>query len=86
MELRPGSSGRTGLILDAYFSATKIAWILDHVPAPDAGLRLENQPSAPWIHGWCGNFTGGQNNITDATNASRTLLFNLHTGSGTGNC
>jgi glycerol kinase len=69
---------RTGLLLDPYFSATKIAWILDNVP--DAGVRAERGELA------CGTIdsfllwrlTGGAVHATDATNASRTSLFDIH--------
>jgi glycerol kinase len=68
---------RTGLLLDPYFSATKIAWILDHVPG--ARARAERGELA------CGTidcfllwrFTGGAVHATDATNASRTSLFDI---------
>ncbi len=69
---------KTGLALDAYFSAAKIAWILDHVP--DARRRAEAGELA------FGNIdafliwrlTGGRQHLTDATCASRTLLFDIH--------
>jgi len=68
---------KTGLLLDPYFSATKIAWILDHVP--EARARAERGELAfgtvDTFLLW--RFTKGQAHITDATNASRTLLFNL---------
>src|SRR5206468_3491951 len=68
----------TGLLLDPYFSATKIAWILDHVPG--ARARAERGELA------CGTIdcfllwrlTGGAVHATDATNASRTSLFDIH--------
>lgn len=71
---------RTGLLLDAYFSATKVAWILDNVPG--ARERAESGKLAfgtvdSWLT-W--KLTDGQVHITDASNASRTLLFNIHTG------
>jgi glycerol kinase len=71
---------RTGLILDPYFSGTKIGWILDHVPG--ARARAERGELAfgtvdSWIL-W--KLTGGKVHATDATNAARTLLFNIHTG------
>ena len=70
---------RTGLLLDAYFSATKVAWILDNVP--DARQRAERGELAfgtvDCFLVW--HLTGGQVHATDATNASRTLLFNIHT-------
>jgi glycerol kinase len=69
---------RTGLLLDPYFSATKIAWILDHVPG--ARVRAERGELA---FGTIDSFllfrlTGGAVHATDVTNASRTLLWNLH--------
>jgi glycerol kinase len=71
---------RTGLVIDAYFSATKIAWILDNVPQArkraDAG-KLAFGTIDSWLI-W--KLTSGRQHVTDATNASRTLLFNLHTG------
>lgn len=71
---------RTGLRLDPYFSATKLAWLLDHVPgarrAAEDG-RLACGTVDTWLV-W--NLTGGRVHATDASNASRTLLFNLHTG------
>lgn len=71
---------RTGLLLDPYFSGTKIAWILDH--APGARARAERGELAfgtvdCWLL-W--KLTGGKVHATDATNASRTLLFDIHTG------
>jgi glycerol kinase len=72
---------RTGLLIDAYFSASKICWILDHVPharqLADAG-RLAFGTVDTWLL-W--KLTGGRLHITDATNASRSMLFNLHSGS-----
>ena len=70
---------RTGLVLDAYFSATKLAWLLDHVP--DARARAEAGELAfgtvdTWLL-W--HLTGGLH-LTDASNAARTMLYNLHTG------
>lgn len=72
---------KTGLRLDAYFSASKIAWILEHVP----GSR-ERASSGELAFGTVDSFllwrlTGGRVHGTDATNASRTLLFNIHTQS-----
>ena len=70
---------KTGLVLDAYFSATKLAWLLDNVPG--ARARAEKGELAfgtmdSWLI-W--NLTGGKVHVTDASNASRTLLFNIHT-------
>ncbi len=71
-------SGRTGLRLDAYFSATKIGWILDHVPGArsraEQGELAFGTVDAYLI--W--KLTGGKIHATDATNASRTMLFNIH--------
>jgi glycerol kinase len=69
---------RTGLVLDPYFSATKIAWILDHVPG--ARRRAEaGQLAFGTIDSWLiWKLTNGTRHLTDVTNASRTLLFNIH--------
>ncbi len=69
---------KTGLIIDAYFSATKIAWILDHVK--DARKMAEDGRLAfGTIDSWLvWNLTGGKVHATDVTNASRTMLFNIH--------
>ena len=75
----PLISERTGLVVDAYFSGSKVAWILDHVPGAradaDAG-RLAFGTIDSWLI-W--NLTGGTVHATDVTNASRTMLFNIHT-------
>jgi glycerol kinase len=76
----PAFQKKTGLVLDAYFSGTKIAWILDHVPgarqrAAAGDLAFGTVDS--WLV-W--KLTGGKHHLTDVSNASRTLLFNLHTG------
>jgi glycerol kinase len=70
---------KTGLIIDAYFSATKIAWILDNVP--NARSRAENgELLFGTIDSWLiYNLTGGKVHATDVTNASRTMIFNIHT-------
>ncbi len=73
-------SARTGLLLDPYFSATKIAWILDHV----GGARAEAE-RGELAFGTVDSYliwrlTGGAVHATDATNASRTLLYDIHTG------
>jgi glycerol kinase len=71
---------RTGLVLDAYFSATKIAWLLKHVPGARARAR-RGELAFGTVDTWLvWNLTGGRVHITDATNASRTLLYNLRTG------
>lgn len=70
---------RTGLVLDPYFSATKISWILDHVP--DARRRAEaGQLAFGTIDSWLvWKLTEGTCHLIDVTNASRTMLFNIHT-------
>jgi glycerol kinase len=73
-------SARTGLLLDPYFSGTKLAWLLDHVPGTRA--RAERGDLAfGTVDSWLAwNLSGGREHITDATNASRTLLCNLESG------
>lgn len=70
---------KTGLIIDAYFSASKIKWILDHVE----GARAMAEKGAlcfGTIDSWLvWKLTNGEKHITDATNASRTMLYNIHT-------
>jgi glycerol kinase len=70
---------KTGLLIDPYFSATKLRWLLDNIP--DAKKLLQEQRLA---FGTVDSFllwklTNGKQHATDATNASRTLLFNIHT-------
>ncbi|MGN0799808.1 MAG: FGGY family carbohydrate kinase, partial [Christensenellales bacterium] len=70
---------RTGLLLDAYFSGTKLRWILENVPGAraraEAGELLFGTIDT-WLI-W--NLTGGRAHVTDYSNASRTLLYNIHT-------
>jgi glycerol kinase len=71
---------KTGLVLDAYFSATKLQWILQNVPGARArakagGLAFGTVDS--WLV-W--NLTGGKKHVTDVSNASRTLLLDIRTG------
>lgn len=70
---------RTGLVVDAYFSATKLQWLLDHVPR--ARQRAERGELAfGTIDSWLMyRLTGGAVHATEASNASRTMLFNIHT-------
>jgi len=71
---------RTGLLLDPYFSATKIAWILDHVEGART-LAAKNRLAFGTIDTFLMyRLTGGKQHVTDATNASRTALFNIHSG------
>lgn len=71
-------ASKTGLVVDAYFSATKLSWILDHVEG--ARERAHNgELLAGTIDTWLiWKLTGGAIHATDVTNASRTMLFNLH--------
>jgi glycerol kinase len=70
---------KTGLIIDAYFSATKIKWILDNVQGARK-LAEKGDLAFGTIDSWLiWNLTGGKLHITDVTNASRTMLFNIHT-------
>jgi glycerol kinase len=69
---------RTGLVVDAYFSGTKIAWILDNVPGARARAeagRLAFGTIDSWLV-W--KLTSGKVHVTDTSNASRTMLFNIH--------
>lgn len=79
--LEPYVKANTGLVIDAYFSGTKLAWMLDNVP--NARERAERgELAAGTIDTWLiWNLTGGRVHVTDASNASRTLLFNIKTGS-----
>ncbi|MDI7248369.1 MAG: glycerol kinase GlpK [Bacillota bacterium] len=72
-------AGKTGLVIDAYFSATKVKWLLDNVP----GLRERAERGEilfgtvdTWLI-W--NLTGGRVHVTDYSNASRTMMFNINT-------
>jgi glycerol kinase len=71
---------KTGLILDAYFSGTKLKWILDNIP--DARkMANENKLAFGTIDTWITwNLSNKRNHVTDESNASRTLLFNIKTG------
>ncbi len=76
----PLISARTGLLPDSYFSATKLEWLLQHVPG--ARTRAAHGELAfGTVDSWLiWNLTGGKAHVTDISNASRTLLFNIHTG------
>ena len=76
--LGPLVTERTGLLIDAYFSGTKIRWLLDHVPG--ARQRAERgELCAGTVDSWLiWNLTGGAAHVTDYSNASRTMLFNIH--------
>lgn len=71
---------KTGLVVDAYFSGTKIKWILDHVEGSRARAEA-GKLAFGTIDSWLiWKLTGGKLHITDVSNASRTMLFNIHTG------
>ncbi len=73
-------AARTGLVVDAYFSATKLMWLLDEIPGVRARAE-RGELLAGTIDTWLiWNMTACQRHITDASNASRTMLFNLRTG------
>ena len=73
-------SKKPGLIIDAYFSATKLKWILDNV----AGAREKAEKGElafGTIDSWLAwKLSGGELHVTDVSNASRTMLLNIHTG------
>ena len=70
---------KTGLLIDAYFSGTKLKWIMDNIP----GVRQRakrGELCAGTVDSWLiWNLTGGKAHVTDYSNASRTMLFNIHT-------
>ena len=71
---------RTGLLLDSYFSASKISWILENVPGARR-LAETGQLAFGTVDSWLAwKLTEGRVHATDASNASRTMLFNIHTG------
>jgi glycerol kinase len=70
---------KTGLIIDAYFSASKIRWILDHVDGAKE-KAVKGELVFGTVDSWLvWNLTGGTTHVTDVTNASRTMLFNIET-------
>jgi glycerol kinase len=70
---------KTGLVIDAYFSGTKLAWILNNVPGAKARARA-GELAFGTVDSWLvWNLTGGRVHITDVSNASRTMLFDLKT-------
>ncbi len=75
----PKIQEKTGLIIDAYFSATKVRWILDNVKGARI-LAEKGELAFGTVDSWLiWNLTNGKVHITDVTNASRTMLFNIHT-------
>ena len=75
----PEISGKTGLLLDPYFSATKIAWILDHVPRGRSAAAAGELAFGTIDSFLLWRLTGGKVHATDATNAARTLLLDICT-------
>ena len=76
----PLVQSRTGLRLDPYFSGTKLRWLLDHVPGARAQAQA-GELAFGTIDSWLiWQLTGGARHVTDISNASRTLMLNIHTG------
>ncbi|MGV3533428.1 MAG: FGGY family carbohydrate kinase, partial [Chthoniobacteraceae bacterium] len=73
-------TGRTGLVVDAYFSATKLQWLLEHTPGARAAAEAGHLAFGTLDTWLVWKLTGGTEHVTDVTNASRTMLFNIHTG------
>ncbi|WP_447776183.1 glycerol kinase GlpK [Variovorax boronicumulans] len=70
---------KTGLVIDAYFSGTKLRWLLDHVPGARAQAE-RGELAFGTVDSWLmWQLTGGKVHVTDVSNASRTMLFNVHT-------
>lgn len=78
--LEPMVTAKTGLIIDPYFSGTKVAWQLDNVPGARARAERGELKFGTVDCYLLWRLTGGKVHATDATNASRTLLFNIHDG------
>jgi glycerol kinase len=71
---------KTGLVIDAYFSGTKLHWILKNVPGAKAKAKA-GKLAFGTVDSWLvWNLTGGRHHLTDVTNASRTMLFNIQKG------
>lgn len=78
--VEPKVSQKTGLLLDPYFSATKLVWLLDNIDGARARAQ-RGELAFGTIDTWLlWNLTGGRVHATDATNAARTMLFNIQTG------
>ena len=76
----PMITARTGLLADPYFSATKVKWLLDHVEGARARARAGDLAFGT-VDSWLiWNLTGGKVHATDATNAARTMLYDIHKG------
>ena len=71
---------KTGLVIDAYFSGTKLKWLLDHVPGARERAR-RGELAFGTVDSWLiWHLSGGAAHMTDASNASRTMLFDIHRG------
>lgn len=71
---------KTGLLLDPYFSGTKLHWVLENIPGAREKAN-KGELAFGTVDSWLAwKLTGGKRHITDVTNASRTLMFNIHTG------
>ena len=77
----PLVAARTGLVIDPYFSATKLAWLLEHVPGARARAARGELCFGTVDSYLLFMLTGGRLHATDPSNASRTMLFNIHSGS-----
>jgi glycerol kinase len=78
--LEPRVTAKTGLLLDAYFSGTKLGWILDNVPGARARAEA-GELAFGTIDSWLvWKLSGGAVHVTDVSNASRTLLYDIHAG------
>jgi hypothetical protein len=76
----PMITARTGLLADPYFSATKVKWLLDHVEGARDRAR-KGELAFGTVDSWLiWNLTGGRAHVTDATNAARTMLYDIHKG------
>ncbi len=76
----PAIQGKTGLLIDSYFSATKVQWILENVPGARARAKRGELAFGTVDTFLLWRLTGGSVHATDATNASRTMLFDIHRG------
>jgi len=79
-KLAPTVQRKTGLVLDAYFSGTKVQWILKNIKGAKA-LARQGKLAFGTVDSWLvWNLTGGKRHLTDVSNASRTMLYNIRTG------
>ncbi|WP_324752443.1 glycerol kinase GlpK [Roseovarius sp. Pro17] len=78
--LEPMFTERTGLLLDPYFSGTKLKWLLDNVDGARAAARAGDLMFGTVDSFLVWKMTGGKSHLTDATNAARTLLYDIHKG------